>query len=182
MSLHTHNESVEDEPLRVPRAWALRYPPYRADSASASAFDEWLELEEATPAWASSSSVHGSEPSAYHHGQQKIGEFLRESSIDEVMFTRAAEMMRYLFTSKTIFASIAPDDGDLIFYWKAAQLSIEIDLLANGNAWWSVDGIEDSEFTGSSHELPLVALKHYLNIFSKEVEMVNPSWRNLQEQ
>lgn len=180
MDIMVSSEHFEDDALEPTYEWKMPHPSLYDSSLARGTFSDWLEGSDSSEAWVRSSDEFGGGGSAYHAGLSKISELLRESLIDDVIFTRAVEMMKYLFTSRTIFSSIAPDDGDLVFYWKAGCLSIEIDLLSDGGAWWSVDGLDAYEFTGDGPELPLVELKHYLNIFSKEVDTINPNWRSLQ--
>lgn len=180
MDLLTLSELAEDDVLELSNDWKVLHHSLRAAIQAPNIFNEWFEKPEIFGSYIKAPRSFNDDASAYLLGLQKVSELLLESSIDDVMLMRAVEMMKYLFTSRTIFASIAPDGGDLVFYWKAGHLSIEIDLLSDGGAWWSVDGFDAYEFTGHGLEMPLVELKHYLNIFSKEVDIINPSWRSLQ--
>ena len=89
------------------------------------------------------------------------------------------QLILNLFSQNTIYASIAPDGDDgLIFYWRAGDSSIEIDVLEPDQYYWRVvDRGGEISLTGEDDELPLIELKHAVKIFSKEVDQVNPHWR-----
>lgn len=87
------------------------------------------------------------------------------------------KLVDVLFTPNTVYASIAPDDGGASFYWRAGEMSIEIDIYPVEGYWWRVKDVAAESYSDDGAELPLERLKYSLNWFSKDVERENPRWR-----
>lgn len=116
---------------------------------------------------------------AARRGNDSIDTFLLRGDISSATAARGRELIRFLFKPNTVYATIAPDDDGLSFYWAAAEMSLTIIVYAD-EYWWSVrnDSACDS-YCGAGGELPLIQLQHSLNQFSKEVVSRNPEWRSL---
>ena len=69
------------------------------------------------------------EPSvSYLRARANIDAYVAEDLISVQTADRAHQLVENLFDKDTVFATVAPDDGDLIFYWRAGSMSIEIDI------------------------------------------------------
>ncbi len=77
----------------------------------------------------------------------------------------------------TIYATVAPDDGGVTFYWRAGDMSVGIDIYPGEGYWWRVRNVAAENYSGSGNELPLEQLKYSLTWFCKDVERENPHWR-----
>lgn len=97
--------------------------------------------------------------------------------IEGPTFDRAKNLIDVLFTPNTVYASIAPDDGGVTFYWRAGDMSVEIDIYSGEGYWWRVRNVAAHSYSGDGPELPIDQLKYSLNWFSKDVERENPHWR-----
>jgi hypothetical protein len=102
---------------------------------------------------------------------------LAEGLIEVSSADRAKKLVDVLFTPNTIYAAIAPDDGGVTFYWRARDMSIEIDIYPSEGYWWRVRNVAMEDYSNHGNELPIEQLKYSLTWFSKEVERANPSWR-----
>ncbi|NKY44289.1 hypothetical protein [Nocardia cerradoensis] len=109
----------------------------------------------------------------------QIQGLLSRKLIDISVAGRGKSLVDFLFTPNTIRASVTSVDDDLIFYWTALSMSIEIDVLSYGGYWWSVKEIATESYSDEGEVLPIDQLQYSLNHFSKEVEAANPEWRNL---
>lgn len=116
---------------------------------------------------------------AAKRGYAAVDMFALRGEISSATATRGRELIRFLFKPNTVYATIAPDDDGLSFYWAAAEMALTIIVYAD-EYWWSVrnDNACDS-YSGEGVELPLIQLQHSLNQFSKEVVSRNPEWRSL---
>lgn len=98
--------------------------------------------------------------------------------IESSAYDHAMTLIDVLFTPNTVYATIAPDDGGVSFYWRAADMSIEIDICPVGGFWWRVRNVAAENYSGSGTSIhQFDQLKHSLKMFSKEVELANPHWR-----
>lgn len=110
-----------------------------------------------------------------------IEELKREGYISEDMARRGDYAVGYLFDRNTVYASIAPDGGDLLFYWKAGDRSVSIDLYAEEfesgtDSWGSVvDGVRHRWTYNDTAIRP--EMRQHLRQFSAYVEAENPAWR-----
>lgn len=125
------------------------------------------------------------EPSiARVRADKAIDSYLAQDLISEATADRGRSVVRRLFDRDTVYTSVAPDTGGLVFYWRAGDMSIEIDLyeeLEDGY-WWRLSKVagycdESAHSPGHLPESDLVRLQLALSYFSKEVERVNPLWR-----
>ncbi|KXX62305.1 hypothetical protein [Rhodococcus sp. LB1] len=115
---------------------------------------------------------------AARRARRDVRQLKRRGLIKAAVARDALELIRFLFKSNTVYATISHDDGGVIFYWKAADMSMEIDVFPAEGFWWSVSNVAHDSYEGSGYSLNTQALKHSLNQFSKEVESVNSNWRN----
>jgi|GEM_PF-2883579 len=92
-------------------------------------------------------------------------------------FDRAKTLVDVLFTPNTVYASLAPDDGGVTFYWRAGDMSIEIDIYPGEGYWWRVRNVAAENYSGHGASLEYDKLKYSLTWFSKEVDRANPQWR-----
>ncbi|MGK8559551.1 hypothetical protein [Nocardia gipuzkoensis] len=122
------------------------------------------------------------EGDAFVRGFDSTVEFMVSREVTTSVVHRALNLMRYLFSPNTIYASIAPEDNGLVFYWTAAGMAIEIDVCADGTYWWGVKDVAGESYSGESRRLPVQRLRHSLNMFSKEVDSANPRWRDAFQQ
>ncbi|KZS66227.1 hypothetical protein A4G27_11950 [Mycobacterium kansasii] len=99
--------------------------------------------------------------------------------IDAAVAARGKELIRFLFKSNTVDATIAPEGGGLIFYWASLNMAITIEIYPYSGYWWSARSIAGRSFSGEGTELPLIELQYQLNHFSKEVERQSPNWRSI---
>lgn len=95
--------------------------------------------------------------------------------IDSEMAQRARDVVGLLFESGTIYASIAPDDGGVCFYWVAADWAITIDLYPEGGGWYCARNGE-SRRVQSNGGIPRWMWDE-LTGFSAYVQAANPEWR-----
>lgn len=116
--------------------------------------------------------------SARSRANETVDKLMRRGAINGNIAARARNLIDAIFTPNTVYATITPDDGGLIFYWKAGSMSIEIDMYAPDGYWWRVKNVAEINERDSGDELPLIELKHCLAHFSKEVDRVNPKWRD----
>lgn len=120
--------------------------------------------------------AHGGD--AERRARRDVRQLKRRGLIKAAVARDAVELIRFLFKGNTVYATITHDDGGVIFYWKAGDMSIEIDVFPGEGFWWSVANVAHDSYQGSGYSLDTHALKHSLNQFSKEVESANPNWRN----
>ncbi|WP_068080274.1 hypothetical protein [Mycobacterium sp. E1747] len=116
---------------------------------------------------------------AQTRGHSAISALLADHYIDHVMASRGRQLIEVLFKTSTVDASIAPEDGGLIFYWAALEMAITIQVFPSSGYWWSVRNIAGTSYSGAGSDLPLHDLRYSLNQFSKEVELQNPNWRSI---
>lgn len=133
----------------------------------------------AIEAWPTPSTDPSVSDNAYRRGRTAIKRLVAAGYIDIAMALRGRELIEVLFTSHTIDASIAPDDGGLIFYWAARDMAITVEIYPSAGYWWSVRNIGTQPYSGSGTDLPLQDLRYSLNQFTKEVERQNPNWRSV---
>lgn len=112
-------------------------------------------------------------------GHSAISALLADQYIDHVMASRGRQLIEVLFKTNTVDASIAPEDGGLIFYWAALDMAITIQIFPSSGYWWSVRNIAGTSYSDAGSDLPLLNLRYSLNQFSKEVELQNPNWRSI---
>ncbi|OPX05949.1 hypothetical protein B1790_29615 [Mycobacterium sp. AT1] len=115
--------------------------------------------------------------SATKRARSALHELKGEGLIESGSFERAMKLIDVLFTPNTIYASIAPDDGGVTFYWRAGEMSVEIDIYLGEGYWWRVQNVAAESYTDHSTDLPIERLKYSLNWFSKDVDRENPNWR-----
>lgn len=116
--------------------------------------------------------------SATKRAQRAIDGLLADGLIDVSSAERARQFVDVFFTPNTIYTSIAPDDGGITFYWRAQDMSVEIDIYPTEGYWWRVRNVALENYTDHGKELPIEKLKHSLKMFSKEVDRLNPNWRS----
>ncbi|WP_216917993.1 hypothetical protein [Nocardia noduli] len=145
-----------------------------ASRANVAASRERCEWD--TPGEESFRRIH--ENSAKRRARTAIDQLFAEGLISSGVAWRAIRLVSYIFSAKTIFVSIAPEEAGLIFYWVAGEMAIEIDVCADGSYWWGVENVGGDSYFGGSVDLPVEELRHSLNIFSKEVDSANPHWRD----
>lgn len=116
---------------------------------------------------------------AQRRGHAAISALLADKYIDSVMASRGRQLIEVLFKTNTVDASIAPEDGGLIFYWAAREMAITIQIFPSSGYWWSVRNIAEMSYSNAGSDLPLHDLRYSLNQFSKEVESQNPNWRSI---
>jgi hypothetical protein len=116
--------------------------------------------------------------SAGNRARRAIDGLVSDGLVDTSTAERARILVQVLFTPNTIYASIAPDDGGITLYWRAGDMSIEIDIYPTEGYWWRVRNVAAENYSGHGGELPIEALKYSLTWFSKEVDRANPHWRN----
>ncbi|MFI5535867.1 hypothetical protein ACIA5H_05695 [Nocardia sp. NPDC051900] len=114
---------------------------------------------------------------AAENGIIQLADLLRGRHVDIDVAYRALQLIRFLFTPNTVYASIAPEDGGLVFFWTALDMSIEIDIIPGDKYWWSVRNVAAESYSGEGEVLPFRKLQYSLNHLSKEVEVANPKWR-----
>lgn len=114
---------------------------------------------------------------ASNRGRLAVDDMVADGLTDATTAERARTLIEALFTPNTVYASIAPDDGGITFYWRAADMSIEIDIYPIEGYWWRVRNVAMENYSGHGKELPIPELKHSLTWLSKEVDRVNPHWR-----
>lgn len=106
-----------------------------------------------------------------------LNDIRQQGLVDSGAFDRALKIVDVLFTPNTIYSSIAPDDGGVTFYWRAADMSIEIDVYSGEGYWWRVRNVAAENYSGHGSDLPTDNLKYSLTWLSKEVDRANPLWR-----
>lgn len=121
---------------------------------------------------------------ARSRADRAIDSYLADDLISTETAARGKNLVARLFGRDTVYASVAPDTGGLVFYWRAGEMSIEIDLFEEleDGYWWrlvKVAGYDDESGKGAGdlRESDAVRLQLALAYFSKEVEHVNPEWR-----
>jgi hypothetical protein len=97
-----------------------------------------------------------------------LHELKGQGLVESGAFDRATMLIGVLFTPNTIYATVAPDDGGVTFYWRAGDMSIGIDIYAGEGYWWRVRNVAAENYSGSGYELPIEQLKHSLTWFSKQ--------------
>ncbi|WP_156738532.1 hypothetical protein [Mycobacterium sp. E2699] len=98
--------------------------------------------------------------------------------IEGTTYDRAVTLVDVLFTPNTVYASISSDDGGVTFYWRAGDMSIEIDIHPAEGFWWRVRNVAAENYSGHGAAIHQYdQLKHSLKMFSKEVDRANPHWR-----
>lgn len=112
-------------------------------------------------------------------GHAAISQLVADEYIDSVMASRGRQLIEVIFKTNTVDASIAPEDGGLIFYWAARNMAITIQIFPSAGYWWSVRNIAEVSYADGGSDLPLQDLRHSVNQFSKEVERQNPNWRSI---
>jgi hypothetical protein len=135
------------------------------------------ELRQSSDNWPKRKVYFVPETSARARAQRNINDLRKRGLISHAVADRGMDLVETLFTPNTVYASVAPDDGGLIFYWKAADMSIEIDVYAFDGFWWSWKNIAAVTKSGDGPDLPIRDLKYILTHFSKEVDAANPDWR-----
>ena len=136
-------------------------------------------LDPSVEAWVSDEVLRalGGKQTARRRAYAALGDIKGQGLIDSGAFDRGMKLVDILFTPNTIYCSIAPDDGGVTFYWRAADMSIEIDIYSGEGYWWRVRNVAAENYSGHGGELPIDALKYSLTWFSKEVDRENPHWR-----
>jgi hypothetical protein len=82
---------------------------------------------------------------------------------------RGRELIKNLFENDTLCGTVAPDDGGLMFYWAAQEMSLTV-IVYGHTCWWSARNLGScGSFSGSGADLPLDRLKNSLRWFSEEV-------------
>ncbi|SDE65012.1 hypothetical protein SAMN04488581_4450 [Mycolicibacterium neoaurum] len=117
--------------------------------------------------------------------REVIKQFAQDGDIDVATAQRAFHVIHQIFDRHSVYATIAPDNGGLVFYWRAGDMSLEIDIYEDisDGVWWCWRGAGTERTGHHSYELPSRTqenLKSFLATFSKEVEQVNPDWRDQQ--
>lgn len=98
--------------------------------------------------------------------------------IEGATYDRATTLVDVLFTPNTVYASISSDDGGVTFYWRAGDMSIEVDIHPVEGFWWRVRNVAAENYSGHGSAIHQYdQLKHSLKMFSKEVDRANPQWR-----
>lgn len=114
---------------------------------------------------------------ASSEGYQSLSDLVDRGYIGVPVAVRGMMLIKYLFKQGTVDAAISPEEGGLIFYWAAAEMSITIEVVARGGFWWSVQDVTGQNYSGEGAALPVAELAHSLTQFSKEVDRRNPCWR-----
>lgn len=115
-----------------------------------------------------------------------IDEYLDEGLISSATADRGKAIVDDLFDRETVYSTVAPDNGGLVFYWRAGVMSIEIDVYESPDDgyWWRINNVaavsESGHEPGKRSAQVNHRLAHSLKQFSKEVELVNPDWRKQQ--
>lgn len=119
----------------------------------------------------------GTRDTARRRAYRALKDISGQGLVDSGAYGRASKLVDVLFTPNTIYSSIAPDDGGVTFYWRAADMSIEIDVYSGEGYWWRVRNVAAENYSGHGSELPTEELKYSLTWFSKDVDRANPLWR-----
>jgi hypothetical protein len=114
-----------------------------------------------------------------------IKQFLVEDEISVSTAQRAFHVIHQIFDHESVYATVAPDNGGLVFYWRAGDMSLEIDIYedVSDGVWWCWRAAGTERTGHYPYELPSRPrehLKSYLANFSNEVGQVNPDWRDQQ--
>lgn len=114
-----------------------------------------------------------------------IRQLVEDEEISVSTAQRAFHIIHQIFDRESVYATIAPDNGGLVFYWRAGDMSLEIDIYedVSDGVWWCSRGAGSEQAGHSQYELSGRArahLKSFLAHFSKEVEQVNSGWRDQQ--
>lgn len=128
------------------------------------------------------SAAEGIEGEAGHRAVHRIVQLATAGEITDYAGRCGVSVVRFLFTARTVDSSIAPDEGGLVLLWLAGESSIEIDISASGEYWWSVRDVAGESYCDEGLELPVERLRHGLNQLSKEIERRNPRWREMRNQ
>ncbi|MFL0286902.1 hypothetical protein ACJH6J_25855 [Mycobacterium sp. SMC-18] len=129
--------------------------------------------------WAEHCSARNSATDAAQRAYAAISKLVAGRLIEASVAARAQQLIKFLFKANTVDASIAPEDGGLIFYWAAQEMSLTIEIYPSAGYWWCASNISGYPLSGEGSELPLNELGNRLNHFSKEVERRNPRWRDI---
>jgi hypothetical protein len=85
-------------------------------------------------------------------------------------------------TDETVFPSItSAEDNELIFYWRAGNTSIEVDIDCEEGYYVRVrreDNTEEEKM-GMVKDIPYGFIKKELELFTERVNKLNPSWKEL---
>ncbi|WP_341258212.1 hypothetical protein [Gordonia malaquae] len=127
--------------------------------------------------WPSDSRILYGAGAAERRARANVDRLKRRGLINDAVARGGRKITKFLFKPTTVYASVAEDDGGLIFYWKAGKMSIEIDIVPGEGYWWAVNNVAHESYEGDGPNLDIARLKHSLNQFSKEVESANPMWR-----
>ncbi|AGT11774.1 hypothetical protein N857_gp070 [Mycobacterium phage Wanda] len=86
-------------------------------------------------------------------------------------------VVEQLFTPDTVYASIAPDNGDLTFYWRGGDRSVHLDLFIDHTCWMAATR-PGKRFKHYSRDGEIADwMRDELADFSAAVEAANPNWR-----
>lgn len=117
----------------------------REGSSRQSTFDNFFRAVESN-----SGSLHGhleKQAPSVEDAMHNLKELYINGLISSPVYARSTEMVLTLFSSGTIYASIAPEDDGAIFYWRAGSASIQIDVESDGGFWWSVSDVASASCT-----------------------------------
>lgn len=99
----------------------------------------------------------------------------KDGLIDDDMKQRGFDFVGQVFQADTVYASIAPDGGDLLFYWVAGDQSITADLYGNDEDWYCARTGKGERILHSGGTPKW--MWRALDDFSRYVENANPHWR-----
>jgi hypothetical protein len=117
---------------------------------------------------------------AIDRAARQIDQFEAEGLVSAEVATRGREFVQQVFTPESVYCGIAPDNGDLTFYWVAGEQYISADLFLDGWNWTHICTNElDRIWQGD--DPPYDHLREHLALFSASVEKANPAWREQED-
>jgi hypothetical protein len=117
-------------------------------------------------------------PTAKSRAHAVLDDLKGQGLIEGATYDRAMTLVDVLFTPNTVYASISSDDNGVTFYWRAGDMSIEVDIHPVEGFWWRVRNVAAENYSGHGNAIHQYdQLKHSLKMFSKEVDRANPQWR-----